>query len=367
MSVDFNVLATPGIQGLQPYQPGKPIEELQRELGLTKIVKLASNENPLGCSPLVAEAINRALPQLARYPDGGGFELKNALARHCQVAPEQIILGNGSNDVIDLLAMTFLAPGRSAVFSEHGFIVYPIITQAVGARAIQVPAQHWAHDLDAMAAAIEEDTRLVFVANPNNPTGTWHGQAAIEDFLSRVPAEVIVVLDEAYFEYSGEAGGSDGLRLLGRFPNLVVVRTFSKAYGLAGLRVGYSVSGADIAELVNRIREPFNVNSLAMVAAVAALQDQDFVQRSRDINSEGMAQLVAGLQALGLEYIPSAGNFVSVDMGTDAATMYRKLLAEGVIVRPIGAYGMQRHLRISIGLADENAFLLECLHKVMSA
>lgn len=365
MSCDFLALASPGVQGLQPYQPGKPIEELQRELGIDDIIKLASNENPLGAGAAAREAYLQAADSLALYPDGSAYRLKHALAQKFGVSPARITLGNGSNDILDLLGRAFLRPGSSAVFSQHAFVVYPITTQANGARAIEVPAKHWGHDLDAMAAAITADTRVVFIANPNNPTGTWVTQSAMRAFLGQVRQDVIVVLDEAYFEYGADA--TDGVALLHEFPNLVVVRTFSKAYGLAALRVGYSISDAAVADILNRLRMPFNVSSPALAAAEAALADEAHLQRSIANNQAGLRQLQQGFSQLGLECIPSAGNFIAVRLPVDARACYQALLERGVIVRPVGVYAMPEHLRISVGLPAENARCLAALADVLEA
>jgi len=368
MTCDFLALAVPGVQKLSPYVPGKPVDELARELNLDPagIVKLASNENPLGPSPRVLEVIRGELAELTRYPDGSGFELKCRLAERCGVAPAQITLGNGSNDILDLIARAWLAPGLNAVFSEHAFAVYPISTQAVGAEGRAVPARGYGHDLEAMLAAIDADTRVVFLANPNNPTGTWFGPDALERFLARVPECVLVVLDEAYIEYASGDELPDGLDYLARYPNLLVSRTFSKAYGLAALRVGYAVSTPEVAAVLNRVRQPFNVNSLALAAACAALEDADYLAEGRRINDAGMAQLEAGLGELGLSWIPSKGNFVAVDFGRDAAPINTALLREGVIVRPVAGYGMPTFLRVSIGLPEENARFLAALKKVLA-
>jgi histidinol-phosphate aminotransferase len=365
LSCDFLALSNPGIQGLSPYQAGKPIEELQRELGLSDIVKLASNENPLGPSPAVVEACQRALRDSTRYPDANGFELKRAISAKFGLQPAQLTLGSGSNDVLDLIARVFLGPHASAVFSQYAFIVYPIATQACGARAIEVPAKNWGVDLEAMSAAIETDTRVVFIANPNNPTGTWVGNDELVAFLRRVPKDVVVVLDEAYTEYVERADFPNGLALLQDFPNLIVTRTFSKAYGLAGLRVGYAASSPLLADLLNRVRAPFNVNSLGLVAAVAALDDDAYLARARELNARGLQQLVDGIAPLGLPVIPSAGNFITVGMPGDALPIYQKLLHQGVIVRPLVPYKMPNHLRVSIGLPEENAKFLAALPKVL--
>ncbi|WP_369959548.1 histidinol-phosphate transaminase [Pseudomonas benzenivorans] len=369
MSCDFLALAQPGVQKLSPYVPGKPVDELARELNLDPagIVKLASNENPLGPSPKALEAIRGELAELTRYPDGNGFELKRRLAERCGVQAAQVTLGNGSNDVLDLVARAYLAPGLNAVFSQFAFAVYPIATQAVGAEGRAVPARDFGHDLEAMLAAIDAQTRVVFVANPNNPTGTWFGPQALSDFLAQVPESVLVVLDEAYIEYARGDELPNGLDYLAQYPNLLVSRTFSKAYGLAALRVGYAVSSVQVAEVLNRVRQPFNVNSLALAAACAALDDDDYLQRSRQANDAGMAQLEEGLRALGLSWIPSRGNFIAVDFGRDTAALNQALLREGVIVRPVAGYGMPHHLRVSIGSEQENSRFLAALTKVLDA
>ncbi|MNM67288.1 Histidinol-phosphate aminotransferase 2 [compost metagenome] len=368
MSCDFLALAQPGVQKLSPYVPGKPVDELARELDLdpASIVKLASNENPLGPSPKVLEAIRAELVELTRYPDGNGFELKSRLAARCGVTTAQVTLGNGSNDILDLVARAYLAPGPNAVFSQYAFAVYPISTQAVGAQGKVVPAKDWGHDLEAMLSAIDANTRVVFIANPNNPTGTWFGPDALARFLEQVPENVLVVLDEAYIEYAEGDELPDGLKYLDAHPNLLVSRTFSKAYGLASLRVGYAISTPQVADVLNRVRQPFNVNSLALAAACAALGDSDYLAEGRRINDLGMVQLEDGFRRLGLNWIPSKGNFIAVDLGRDAAPIYQALLAEGVIVRPVGGYGMPNHLRISIGLPEENARCLEALTKVLA-
>jgi len=367
MSCDFLATALPSVQELLPYVPGKPVEELAREFGLNPadIVKLASNENPLGPSPKVCAAITQALPELTRYPDGSGFALKEKLAERYLVDPAQITLGNGSNDILELVARAWLAPGRNALFSQHAFAVYPIATLASGAECRQVPAKDYGHDLDAMAAAIDSNTRVVFIANPNNPTGTWFNQAALNAFLSKVPSDVLVVLDEAYIEYANDSDLPDGMAYLSRYPNLLVSRTFSKAYGLAALRVGYAVSSKEIAAVLNRVRQPFNVNSLALVAACAALDDQDYLTRSRAANTQGMQQLEAGFKQLGLSWLPSRANFIAVDFKRDAAAIDQALLARGVIVRPIAGYAMPTFLRVSIGTEAENLHFLDALTAVL--
>jgi histidinol-phosphate aminotransferase len=362
---DLAALAVPGVRALRPYEPGKPISELERDYGVRDAVKLASNENPLGPSPRALEAARNCLAELLRYPDGNGFELKAALARHHGIAAECITLGNGSNDVLDLIARAFLAPGHEAVFSEHAFAVYPIVTCAVGAQArVAKAAPGYGHDLEAMHALVGECTRVVFVANPNNPTGTWLHAGALEAFVASLPQHTVVVVDEAYFEYVAEPEYPDTSTWIGRYPNLIVTRTFSKAHGLAGLRVGYSLSHPDVADLLNRVRQPFNVNSIAQAAAAAALADSGHVARTVALNRAGLEQLEAGLHRLGLAFIPSVGNFLCVDVGGPAGPAYEALLREGVIVRPIGAYGLPNHLRVTVGTADENERFLGALGRV---
>lgn len=351
------------VRSIAPYQPGKPISELAREMGLKEdsIVKLASNENPRGIGPRTRAAIERAVGDVARYPDGNGHELKTALAARYGVDMAQVVLGNGSNDVLELVALAFLGPGRAAVYSQHAFAVYPLATQARGARGIVVPARDYGHDLEAMAHAVDADTGVAWIANPNNPTGTLASAAALEAFLRRVPERVIVVVDEAYNEYLPADLRADSVKWLKRHPNLVLTRTFSKAYGLAGLRVGYALAHPAVADVMNRVRQPFNVNSVALAAAVAALEDMEFVARSYADNLQGLRQLREGAQALGLEFIPSYGNFLTVRVGK-AQEVYRRLLKRGVIVRPVGGgYGLPEHLRVTVGTEGENERFLAAL------
>lgn len=355
-------LAPEYIRRIAPYVAGKPIDELARELGLdaANIVKLASNENPRGASPAVLAAIAGAVAELTRYPDSNGFALKDAIAHRFAVDPAQIVLGNGSNDILELVSLAFLRPADDAVYSQYAFVVYPLATQARGARGIEVPARDFGHDLSAMRAAITPKTRVVFVANPNNPTGTWFAAQAMERFLASVPADVIVVLDEAYNEYLDPRDDANATRWIASFPNLVVSRTFSKAYGLAALRVGYGVMNAAVADIVNRVRPPFNVNSLAQAAAIAALADTAYVDASRDLNRAGMQALTEGFAALGLRYLPSHGNFIMVDVG-DGLAVFQRLLRAGIIVRPVANYGLPAWLRVTVGLPQENARLLAAL------
>lgn len=368
---DFLRQARPGVRQLAPYQPGKPVDELQRELGLDKVVKLASNENPLGPSPLALAALHQALTanpaELGRYPDGNGFVLKDAIRRRFGWAHERITLGNGSNDVLELVARAFLGEGDDAIYAQHAFAVYPLAVQAAGARGIEVAAKDYGHDLPAMATAVTPATKVIFLANPNNPTGTWFEADDFAAFMAAVPAHVVVVLDEAYGEFVSDPQALDGFAVLDRHPNLIVSRTLAKAYGLASLRVGYAVASAEITNLLNRVRQPFNVNSLALVAAAAAIADTEFVARSRALNDAGRQQWLDGLRALGLDAIPSRGNFLCVDMGRPALPLFQALLREGVIVRPVANYGLPNHLRISIGLPEENAFALAALARVLEA
>jgi histidinol-phosphate aminotransferase len=358
------------VRAIAPYQPGKPITELAREMGLdeTRIVKLASNENPLGVSPRARAAIETALPDLARYPDG--FDLANAIARKLGVAMDRIVLGNGSNDLLEMVGAAFLAPGRSSVYAQHAFVVYALATQSRGAKGIVVPARNYGHDLSAMLQAIEPETRVVFIANPNNPTGTLLAGGEIEAFLGAVPTDVVVVIDEAYNEYLPAAARYDSLQWLARHRNLVITRTFSKAYGLAGLRVGYALCDPSIADLLNRVRQPFNVNNLALVAAMAALDDAAFLRRSHELNLGGIAQLTGGFERLGLAWIPSFANFVAVQIpraggASRAAAVYQKLLRAGVIVRPVAGYALPDHLRVTVGLPEENGRFLAALAEAL--
>ena len=352
------------VRAISPYMPGKPMTELAREMGIPveKILKLASNENPLGMSPKARLAVAAAISGIERYPDQ--FDLIKAVAEHAGLAPNQLVLGNGSNDVLDLIARVFLAPGRSAVFAQHAFAVYPLATLSTGAELIATPAKNYGHDLTAMRAAIRPDTRIIWIANPNNPPGNFLPYPEVRAFLESVPADVVVVLDEAYNEYLPPAERVDTAAWIKDFPNLVVTRTFSKIYGLAGLRVGYALASAEIADLMNRVRQPFNVNNLAIAAAIAALDDHAFVTESYELNRRGMAQLLAGLQRLGLEHIPSSGNFITFKLA-DAAAVNQKLLKQGVIVRPIGGYGLPDWLRVTIGAEAENARFLEALEQAL--
>lgn len=354
----------PRIAALNPYKPGKPVDEVARELGINDIVKLASNENPRGPGEKVQQAIADASKELSRYPDGGGFALKARLAEKIGVNPAQLTLGNGSNDVLDLIARVVLEPGAQAIVAEHSFVVYRLAVTCCGGDLVTVPAKHYGADLPAMLEAVTDKTRLVFIANPNNPTGTRTPDSELLPFLEALPAQVWVVLDEAYLEYVTAADHPNGVSLLHRFPNLIVTRTFSKVYGLAAVRFGYGVSSPEFADLLNRARQPFNVNALAMAASLAALDDDDYVNESVVLNQSGMIQMTQGLAALGYDYIPSAGNFVAFDCGEPGDALFQRMLKEGVIVRAIAEYGLPNHVRVSIGLAAENERFLSVLAQV---
>ena len=363
----FLELAAPWIAGLTPYVPGKPISELERELGIRDSVKLASNENPLGPGAKAREAIASMLGELGRYPDGGGFELRRALADFHGVSPAAITIGNGSNDVLDIIARTFLHPGAESVFSEYSFAVYPIATQSVGATARVAKARDYGHDLEAMSALVNDRTRVVWIANPNNPTGTWLSAESLKSFIGSLPKSCVVVVDEAYTEFVAEPDFPDATNWVQTFPNLIVTRTFAKAHGLAALRVGYGISDPRLADLLNRIRQPFNVNALAQAAAAAAITDREHVRASVELNRAGMRQLTAAFDRLGIRYIPSVGNFVTIDLGRPAAPVNEALLRRGVIVRPVANYGLPNHLRISIGLEQENARFITALEDVLTS
>ncbi|MCP4471242.1 MAG: histidinol-phosphate transaminase [Gammaproteobacteria bacterium] len=359
------------IRQLHPYSPGKPVEELERELGIRDAIKLASNENPLGCSPRVSEVLGQAGQHLELYPDANAYYLKQRLAQKLALGENQITIGNGSNDVIDLVARSFLDSSAEAVFSQYAFMVYAMVTQACGATAKvadalpETAAQPYGHDLDAMLALIGDKTRVVFIANPNNPTGNWLLRDELRDFLDAVPDHVAVVVDEAYFEYVSRAQYPDSMQWLQHYPNLIVTRTFSKIYGLAGLRIGYAVSSPELCDLLNRVRQPFNGNTLALAAARVALDDESFVEQSRISNQQGLQRMQDWLAEHELYYIPSAGNFLTVRFGERSAEINQGLLERGIIVRPVANYGMPEFLRISVGNADQVGQLFDVLDEVL--
>ena len=355
------------ISAIAPYQGGKPISELAREMGLNEadIVKLASNENPLGISPKAQMAIEDAIGDIARYPDGNSFALRDAVSRKFNVQANQIVFGNGSNDILELVARAYLQAGDEVIYSQHAFAVYPLVTQAVGATGVVVPAIDFGHDLDGFLKAITSKTKLIFIANPNNPTGTLIDKHALRAFIHAVPSHVLIVLDEAYDEYLNEEHKSEAFSWLSQFDHLIISRSFSKAYGLAGLRIGFGVMHAEVADMLNRVRQPFNVNAIAQAAAVASLADDDFVARSYALNQAGMVQVAQGLTQLGLSFIASHGNFISFKVA-NAAIVNKQLLQNGVIVRPIANYEMPDYLRVSIGLFSENARFLAVLKNILN-
>ena len=362
---DLLKLAAPGLANLQTYRPGKPIEEARAELGLTRIIKLASNENPLGPSPAVARALAGEF-DLARYPDGSGAALKRALADFHDLEPACFTLGNGSNDVLELAARSVVSPAHEIIYSEHAFIVYHLATHAIGATPVVTPKRNHGHDPDAMLAAITPRTRLIFIDNPNNPTGSWVGRERLQAFLSAVPDNVIVVVDEAYYDYATClcADYPNAMDYLSDYPNLVVTRSFSKAYGLAGLRIGYAVSHPELADLMNRVRQPFNVNALALVAAQAALGDQEHLQRCVQLNKRELRALASAFTGQGLQWMESAGNFLCFKPPLPAAEACEGLLRQGIVVRAIGEYGLPERLRVSIGLEEENAEFIKALERL---
>jgi histidinol-phosphate aminotransferase len=363
--VNAKDLVLPSVAALAPYEPGKPIEELERELGISDPVKLASNENPIGPSPRAVEAMKAALAELNRYPDGASFELRRRIAARHQVDENRIFAASGSVEVIHLLAFLFVRPGLNTVYSEHSFAIYPLATAAAGGEHKVVPTSDgYAHDLDAMAAAIDANTRIVFLGNPNNPTGTIYRHAEWQRFLSRVPDHVIVVADEAYFEFVRDPDYPDSLKDHDDRRMIVTLRTFSKIFGLAGIRVGYAVARPDIIEMLNHVRQPFNVTSLAQVAVVAAMDDKAHIEQTLQVNGEGMGYLETEFRRLGISWVPSHANFLLVDVGRGGA-VYDKLLRKGVIVRPMSGYGYPKHVRISVGLPAENRRLVAALAEVL--
>ena len=364
-----NLFGPSYVRAIAPYIGGRPITEVAREFNLLpeKIIKLASNENPLGMPTSARIAIQQSLEEVARYPDGNAFELKQVLSKKFAIPETWITLGNGSNDILELIARACVTVGQEVIFSQYAFAVYPIVTQAVGGLAHITPAKNYGHDLSAMLKAINDNTKLIYIANPNNPTGTFCAAEDIQDFLSHVPQHIVVVLDEAYTEYLPATQKYDSLAWLKRFPNLLISRTFSKAYGLAGLRVGFGIAQPALTDLLNRIRQPFNVNSLAQAAAIAALNDQEFIERSATLNAQGYTQLTHGLDALGLSYLPSSANFILIKVGNDDhAGMHvtNKLVEKGIIVRPVANYGLPQHIRVTIGLPEENTSFLKALRAI---
>lgn len=356
----------PFIEDLIPYIPGKPVEELERELGVGNAVKIASNENPLGPSPLALKALGESLGETHRYPDGDAFYLKSKVSDMLQLKPETLIFGNGSNDVLDIAARTFMCAGDEAVMGEFAFIVYPIVTQAVGAKAVISPMPDYTHDLGDMYSRITPATKIVFIANPNNPTGTMVKRDEVLWFLDKVPDDVLVVIDEAYFEYVDDPDYPNTLEYHSMGKSILTVRTFSKIYGLAGLRLGYGVADEKLISDMHRVRQPFNVSSVAQKAGIAALDDSGHVRRSKELNREGLDYLRKELGELGIKYAPTFTNFILIDLKIDPMPIYDALMREGVIVRPVTGYRLKTHLRVTAGLPDENVKFINALRKVLN-
>lgn len=362
------VKAPEHIRSIKPYIPGKPIEELERELGIKGSVKLASNENPIGPSPMALKAIknslrsSKSLSSLNRYPDGSGYYLKKELAKKLSVKPEEIILGNGSNELLDLAVRTFLSPGDDAVMAHPSFVVYSMSVQAAGGNSIQVPLKDYKHDLDAMLAAVTPKTKMLFIANPNNPTGAMNTKAELDSLIANIRDDILVVLDEAYYEYVTDTGYADSLKHFRNGKDILILRTFSKLYGLAGLRIGYGIARRDIVAEMNKIRAPFNTNSIAQKAAIEALNDKAHIRKTKEINAKGKKYFYKELSSLGIKYVPTEANFIYIIMDGDSRAVYEALLKQGVIVRPMGP----RELRVTIGLPEENKRFINALKKVIS-
>lgn len=349
------------IKTIKPYVPGKPIEELERELGITSSIKLASNESPLGPSPLAIRALRKGISELNRYPDGSCYFLKESLSERLGFSPDEILIGNGSNEVIELAVRTFMSPGDEAIMAHPSFVVYSMIVQAAGGKNIIVPLKDWRHDLDSMASRITDKTRIVFIANPNNPTGTINTKSEMDAFMEKVPEGVLVVVDEAYFEYVNSSDYADSIKYLKQHRDILILRTFSKIYGLAGLRIGYGISKASIITEMNRVRQPFNINSLAQKAALAALKDEKHLVRAKKTNERGKKYLYKEFKSMKMKYLPTEANFIYVILDNDAAPrIYNDFLKQGVIVRPMGP----REIRVTIGLPRENKRFIEALKKI---
>ena len=355
----------PGIETIHPYQGGKPIEEVQRELGITDIIKLASNENPLGPSPLAKEAIQGAAAQVHLYPDGNAYYLKEDLAKHVGVAPENLILGNGSNEVLQIIGETYISPNDEVIYSESAFVVYMLVAKICGAKSVITPMRDYTQDLEAMADAITDQTRVIFVANPNNPTGTIVTKDQAERFMERVPESVLVVFDEAYYEYIDRPDYPYTLPYIHEGRNVTITRTFSKIYGLAGLRIGYGIAKPEIIEMMNRVRQPFNCNLVAQAGARAALKDVEHVRRSRQINASGKIYLYEALDQMGLVYVESDGNFILVHFDQSGQQIADALMRKGVIVRPVAGYGFPNSIRVTIGVPGENERFVSALRDVL--
>lgn len=366
MNFDFRHLANDYIRNLTPYQPGKPIEELERELGITAAIKLASNENPLGASPKALSAAKNALLNAHIYPDGNCFLLKQALTGFLKVSANQLTIGNGSENILEMIIKAYLSPGDAAVISQYAFLTISLLIKSYGGKMLTVPAIEYKHDIKKMIAAVDDKTRILFIVNPNNPTGTYTSDDELKLLLESIPSRVLVVIDEAYNEYINQSNYPNTLAMINHYPNLIITRTFSKAYGLAALRLGYAIASPEITDILNRARLPFNVNSIAAMAAHAALLDQAHIQQSVSLNQQGMQQMVHELTTMKVDFIPSLGNFVTIDMKRNANDIYQKLLLKGVIVRPLSAYEMPTHLRVTIGTPEQNNRFLNALHSILT-
>lgn len=365
MPFDPNRLVNPLLLTLKPYQPGKPIKECQRELGLTDFIKLASNENPLGTSSHVTGQLSQVFPEISLYPDGSAFELKKALAEFNKVKEAQLILGNGSEDVLKMLIQTFVSDNHQILISQYAFVAYKILAQGLGIEVKETPAKNYGIDLDAIIKAVTSITRMIIFANPNNPTGTYVNHQSLVEFMNKLSQDILVVCDEAYLEYVTAKDYPQTLALLKQYPNLIITRTFSKAYGLAGLRVGYGIADERIIDLVNRVRQPFNVNHLAQVAAKLALEDQDFVKNSIQINEHGKKQLSEGFSKLGLTFLPTQGNFFAIEIPVTDVDVFQALLRQGIIIRPLAPYKMENFFRITIGTPSQNEACLKALKTIL--
>ncbi len=351
------------IKTIIPYVPGKPIEELERELGITDSIKLASNENPLGPSSHALKALRKGIHGLNRYPDGNCYYLKNALAEKFSLHPDEILLGNGSNEVIELAVRTFLGVGDEAIMAHPSFVVYASITQAAGGRNVIIPLKNWRHDLDTMAAGITEKTKIIFIANPNNPTGTINTKTEMKRFMKKVPDRILVIIDEAYHEYVTSPDYADSMNYLRAGRDLLILRTFSKIYGLAGLRIGYGIAKAAIITEMNKVRQPFNINSLAQRTAYAALEDEKHLLKLKKINEQGKKYFYKRLSAMNIQYVPTEANFIYIILENDIAPLvYSRLLKQGIIVRPMG----KSDLRVTIGLPNENKRFIEALENIIT-
>ncbi len=363
--VNMKNLINPHIADLKPYSPGKPVQELERELGIAGAIKLASNENPLGPSPKALNAIKEALGEVHRYPDGGGFYLKQALAPKLGVKLENIVLGNGSDELIEIICRTFLNPGEQVISADCTFVEYELVAKSFGAKMLKVPLKGFTYDLEAILAEVDDNTKLVFIANPNNPTGTMVDRMAFDSFMKKIPPPVMVVMDEAYYEYMMREDFPDSISYMQQGRNIIILRTFSKIYGLAALRIGYGIARPELIDYMNRVRLPFNVNSLAQAAAIAALDDTEHLSHSQAVTRSGRQYLYSQFDKLGIDYVPSAANFILLDTKRNGSRVYNTMLKAGVIVRPMQVYGLPDYIRVTIGTEGENRRLVEALKRAL--